>query len=295
MTGHLKQQQENSTIDHQRFQFLELLLIWEGSIAATAIKQKFEISLALAAQVIKKYKALYPANLQYQASHECYVASDDFIAQHCSGSLDEYIALTAPASSKINDQSSTQLAQSNDHIVMLSAPMRKIEPKLIRPILKAIREKLRLNIHYASVSNPDYSRREIQPHSLVFDGLRWHVRAYCEKNQAFRDFVLSRFKGECSEILGAASFNQEQDDLWNEILPLEIMPDSRLDDNRKRIIAMDYDMKIQNGEYRKVIEVRAALLMYLMQRLRLDRYHEKAEIQQIIVSPHCQQKLKAYF
>ncbi len=291
MAGHLKQQQENSTIDHQRFQFLELLLIWEGSIAASAIKQKFEISLALAAQVIKKYKALYPTNLQYQASHECFLAAAEFVAQHCLGSLDEYIALTSQHSLLSHSDMSTQ---SSDQIVMLSAPMRKIEPKLIRPILKAIREKLRLNIHYASVSNPDYSSREIQPHSLVFDGLRWHVRAYCEKNQAFRDFVLSRFKGDSSEILGDASFGQAQDSQWNDVLPLEIMPDSRLDDNRKRIIAMDYDMKTVNGEYRKVIKVRAALLMYLMQRLHLDRYHEKAEVQQIIVSPQCQQKLKAH-
>ncbi len=120
------------------------------------------------------------------------------------------------------------------------------------------------------------------------------MRAYCEKNNGYRDFVLSRFKGESAVIAGEAKNGPQQDALWNEVLQLEIMPDSRLDQNRKRIIAMDYDMGEQLGEFTKVIPVRAALLMYLMQRLRLDRYHEKAEIQQIIVSPQCQQALKQY-
>jgi len=279
MSGHLKQQQENSTLDHKRFQFLELLVIWEGSIEAAAIKQHFQISSQLAGHVIAKYKSLYPNNLKFNGAQENYQGGDDFAMQHCLGSLDEYIALSGHASPSIE---------------MLAAPIRKIEPKLVRPILKAIRDKLRLNIHYASVSNPEYASRFIQPHNLVFDGLRWHVRAYCEKNNGYRDFVLSRFKGESAVIAGEASNGPQQDTLWNEMLQLEIMPDSRLDQNRKRIIAMDYDMDDLLGEFTKVIPVRAALLMYLMQRLRLDRYHEKAEIQQIIVSPQCQQALKAY-
>ena len=279
MSGHLKQQQENSTLDHKRFQFLELLVIWEGGIEAEAIKQHFQISAQLAGHVIAKYKNLYPNNLKFNGAQQNYQSGDDFVMQHCLGSLDEYIALSGHASPSIE---------------MLATPMRKIEPKLVRPILKAIRDKLRLNIHYASVSNPEYASRFIQPHNLVFDGLRWHVRAYCEKNNGYRDFVLSRFKGESAVIAGEAANGPQQDALWNEVLQLEIMPDSRLDQNRKRIIAMDYDMNEQLGEFTKVIPVRAALLMYLMQRLRLDRYHEKAEIQQIIVSPQCQQTLKSY-
>jgi len=279
MSGHLKQQQENSTLDHKRFQFLELLVNWEGGIEAEAIKQHFQISAQLAGHVITKYKSLYPNNLKFNGAQQNYQGGDDFVMQHCLGSLDEYIALSGHASPSIE---------------MLATPMRKIEPKLVRPILKAIRDKLRLNIHYASVSNPEYASRFIQPHNLVFDGLRWHVRAYCEKNNGYRDFVLSRFKGESAVIAGEAKNGPQQDALWNEVLQLEIMPDSRLDQNRKRIIAMDYDMDEQLGEFTKVIPVRAALLMYLMQRLRLDRYHEKAGIQQIIVSPQCQQALKQY-
>lgn len=35
----------------------------------------------------------------------------------------------------------------------------------------------------------------ISPHILIYTSMRWHVRAYCEKNRTYRDFVSSRFRG----------------------------------------------------------------------------------------------------
>jgi hypothetical protein len=49
-----------------------------------------------------------------------------------------------------------------------------------------------------------------------------------------------------------------------------------------------------NNRFSKTMPVRAALLMYLINRLGLDQYHNKAEAQQIILSPDCQQLLKPY-
>lgn len=37
--------------------------------------------------------------------------------------------------------------------------------------------------------------RLIAPHTLIYTGMRWHVRACCEKNRQYRDFVLSRLRG----------------------------------------------------------------------------------------------------
>lgn len=46
-----------------------------------------------------------------------------------------------------------------------------------------------------SFSTPDGETRLIAPHTLIYTGMRWHVRAYCERNRDYRDFVLSRFRG----------------------------------------------------------------------------------------------------
>ena len=45
-----------------------------------------------------------------------------------------------------------------------------------------------------SFTTPDAETRLIAPHTLIYTGMRWHVRAYCEKNRDYRDFVLSRFR-----------------------------------------------------------------------------------------------------
>ncbi len=285
MSTHLKQKYENTSTDHKRFQFIELLAIWEGGVNTTDLQNYFEISRPPAQTIIKHYCGLYPKNLNYNASEKCYQIGENFTPQHSNGTLTEYVALK-------NHNNVMQGVES------LATPIRKINPTLIQPIIKAIKENLRLDIYYASVSNPDFESRIIQPHNLVFDGMRWHVRAYCEKNKAFRDFVLSRFRdqenGEAPEFEGPASQTEKDDDQWNNQLQLEFMPDLRLNDNRRKIIALDYDMENKNGDYRKTISVRQALLMYQMQRLRLDQYQSNAQAQQITLSPECQDALKAY-
>jgi hypothetical protein len=280
MASHLTEKETNSAVDQKRFMFVELMMIWEGHINASHISQQFELGIKLAAHVIQKYKNLYPENIQYNAATESYVASANMVAQFTGGSLQEYV----------------QLIASGESITQLNMPTRNVNPVLVRPILQAIRERRRLSIAYASVSQPEFKVRIIQPHNIVFDGLRWHVRAYCEKNQGYRDFVLSRFSAEsASELLDGADHYDLEDQLWLTMLELEIIPDPRLDENRSRIIALDYDMtKSANNGYVKTLHVRAALLMYLINRLGLDQYHNKPEAQQIILSPASQQALKPY-
>jgi hypothetical protein len=280
MASHLIEKESNSAVDQKRFAFIELMIIWEGQVNAAHISQQFELGVKLAAHVIQKYKNLYPENIEYHAVTESYITSKTMVAQFTGGSLQEYVQLIA------NGESVTQLAM----------PTRNVNPNLVRPILQAIREQRRLSIAYASVSHPEFKTRIIQPHNIVYDGLRWHVRAYCEKNQGYRDFVLSRFNAETpSELLDAADHYDLEDKLWQTILDLEIIPDPRLDKNRCRIIALDYDMEPSaKNPYVKVMKVRAALLMYLINRLGLDQYHNKPEAQQIILSPDCQQLLKPY-
>jgi len=54
----------------------------------------------------------------------------------------------------------------------------------------AIREGKHLTIEYHSLSNPDRHQRTIRPHAFIQAGPRWHLRAYCEGAEAFRDFNL---------------------------------------------------------------------------------------------------------
>lgn len=122
----------------------------------------------------------------------------------------------------------------------------------------------------------------IAPHTLIYTGMRWHVRAYCEKNKDYRDFVLSRFRG-LPELMDDPSSNgRDQDEGWSTQVAVVIEPDSRLKPEQKLIIETDYGMR--KGQL--VIETRGALVQYVLQRYQIDptKVHAKATAQQIVVA-----------
>lgn len=279
-----KSNQELNREQRQCFAFIEIILQWEGRLTHQHLQQEFGFGRSKTKKVLAEYTELQPNNLSYDASLKGYTPSEHFIPKFTNGHIDEYCR------SGLSDVIGIQL---------LEAPLRNIDPNLIRPVLRAIRNNQRLDIGYQSLSSPDYESRIISPHSLVFDGLRYHVRAYCEKNNAYRDFVLSRFCFESDglkpEFEGPSEFIQEQDQEWNTRLVLSIEPDIRLNDQQKRIIALDYQMQQnEHGNWYREIPVRAALARYLLQRLRLDQYQQKPEAQQIVISQSCWREFEPY-
>ena len=268
----------------QFFAFVEIIIQWEGRLTLSHLQQEFGFGRSKTKKLLTEYTQREPNNLIYDASLKGHKPNKRFIPKYTQGHIDEYCR--------------------NEHsdvigIQLLEAPLRNIDPNLIRPVLRAIRNKQRLDIGYQSLSSPDYESRIISPHSLVFDGLRYHVRAHCEKNNGYRDFVLSRFCFE-SEVLkpefeGPSTNNKEQDNLWNTMLTLSIEPDIRLTEQQKRIISLDYQMTLnEQGTWARDIPVRAALAKYLLQRLRLDQYQQKPEAQQIVISPSCLKEFEPY-
>ena len=75
--------------------------------------------------------------------------------------------------------------------------------------------------------------------------MRWHVRAYCEKNRDYRDFVLSRFRRE-PEVLDESGHGREGDEGWSTELAVVNKPDPRLKPAQTAIIEIDYGM--QDGQ-----------------------------------------------
>lgn len=147
----------------------------------------------------------------------------------------------------------------------LELPPRNVSPLLMRHLVCAIREQRRLEVDYVSLNRPDHEGRIIVPHTFVNTGLRWHLRAWCEKSQDYRDFVLSRFRGH-AELLDLSPQGAGQDEAWQTEITLIIQPDPRLNDSKQRVLMHDYAM--QNG--RLYLKTRAALAQYLLQELHIN-------------------------
>jgi len=265
-----------------RFAFIERVSWWEGRVNAAHISKQYGLSRQAASGVLKQYREQYPQNLNYDASVKGHVPTLQFKAR--SGNIHFSYYLYTISNSSLGIVSDTNLS-----IHEIETPLRNINPNQVRPILRAIREKLSIDIGYISLSSPDYLDRIIQPHALIFDGLRWHVRAFCFKNQAFRDFSLSRFNGQ-AVIESKAHIPVEQDLKWQTILDVIIEPDPRLNNRQKQVIETDYQMR--NGQY--IIKTRAALVNYLLLRLRLDSYKNTPEEQQIVLTQESRKSITSY-
>lgn len=263
----------------ERFIFIENILCWEGRINTRHLREKYQLSQATAQKVLKQYQQMFPSNLTYNASEKAFIVSDPFTVIDQPVCFSDYLTSTLSKGHSLVDSPFFEV----------DAPLRNINPLQIRPILRAIREKLAIDIGYISLANPDYLDRIIQPHSLIFDGLRWHVRAYCNKNQDFRDFSLSRFNGD-AVFEGKATHPAAVDKKWNTFVDVVIEPDPRFSELQKKIIEKDYQME----KGKKILSVRAALAHYLLKRLNIDHYQNTPEAQQIVLSRECRKTIAQY-
>jgi len=233
-----------------RYRLIETVAWWEGRLTTGHLMQSFGISRQQASKDINSYISEYaPQNLEYDKHLKGYVPSSHFKPLFIDDSASAYLHLLNQNHDRAPHIEGLALAYA--HTEVLQVPDRTVRPDLLRPLLRACREGLRLECEYVSFTTPDAETRLIAPHTLIYTGMRWHVRAYCEKNGDYRDFVLI------------------------------IAPDSRLKPEQQAIIETDYGM--QDG--RLVIDTRGALVQYVLQRYQIDptKVHAKATAQQIVV------------
>ncbi|MES2821125.1 MAG: WYL domain-containing protein [Pseudomonadota bacterium] len=263
-----------------RYRLIETVAWWEGRLTTNHLMQSFGISRQQASKDINSYLGDYaPDNLDYDKHLKGYVPSAGFTPLFIDDSASAYLHLLNQNHERAPHVEGLALAYA--HTEVLRVPDRSIRPQILRPLLRACREGLRLECEYVSLANPVAETRLVAPHTLIYTGMRWHVRAYCEKNRDYRDFVLSRFRGE-PQVLDASENRREDDEGWSTEMTLVIEPDPRLQPAQKTIIELDYGM--QDGQLR--VHSRGALVQYVLQRYQIDphKVQSKASAQQIVVT-----------
>ena len=217
-----------------RFRLIEIMALWEGRLTTNVLSNAFGIGRQKASGDINHYIRLHPGNLEYDASLKGYHATPNFSPCYTRGIADEYLQLITNHEDVASCFSNAADAVPNTTV--LHAPIRKIRPDILRPIVQAARDKQRIECAYVSLNNPDNDGRIIVPHTLVWNGYRWHVRAWCEKHQDFRDFVLSRIS-EPPEALGPSSIEMSDDHAWQTRVEMIIVPDRRLSTAQQKVVA----------------------------------------------------------
>ncbi|WP_407332312.1 helix-turn-helix transcriptional regulator [Enterovibrio sp. 27052020O] len=262
-----------------RYRVIEIVALWEGRLTTNHLTQSFGIVRQQASKDINSYLAdIAPGNLVYDKHLKGYKPSDCFSPKLTSGHADEYLHIL----SRREDMTVTfaELDMGFEHTAMVRPVTRNISPEALRPLVQAIREKKRVDICYTSLKDGETVERIISPHTLVCTPLRWHVRAYCEHADGYRDFVLSRIHG-VPDINDNASHGKEDDALWNTDVTIELIPDLRFNEKQKAVIEKDYGMS--NGTLS--IATNASLVRYLLDAYNIDIHMQKnrPQGQQIVV------------
>ncbi|MBA4172962.1 MAG: transcriptional regulator [Hyphomicrobium sp.] len=265
----------------QRLEFIEFRLFWEGAVNRSDITARFGVSVPQASGDLSLYRELAPDNITYDASEKRYRPTDVFVPRFLKLNAERYLAqlrAVADGVMEIDDTLFTQMPS----LGVMPVPSRRVEPSILKALLAAVKERRSIQIKYQSLSDkrPKPTWREISPHAFGFDGLRWHVRAYCHLDKDFSDFIISR----CLEVgkLGTAEVSEERDSRWNTFFEVVLMPNPGLSSDQKRTIELDYGMK--GGKC--VVKIREALLYYFDKRLRLDvsERHDRPKETPVVVA-----------
>lgn len=262
-----------------RYRFIEIIVLWEGRLTTRHLCDVFGIGRQQASKDINNYKrTIAPGNLEYDATAKGYRPSATFAPAVTQGQTEEYLDILAGASDM--QQILGRLPDAVTTTEILGVPTRQVPPTILRPLVQAAKDHRRVEVDYVSLNKPDREGRIIVPHTLVWTGLRWHVRAWCEKNQDFRDFVLSRFRGE-PELMEVSEHTGISDQDWQTRVAVTIGPDPRLTADQQSVVAHDYGMT--DGQWQ--LSVRAKLLPYLLKLLQLEpnQVAEDPRAQQIVI------------
>lgn len=295
---------KNKWNQQRRLEFIDFRLSADGCINRRDLVEYFQISVPQASIDFNRYHEMLRncnpprKNLAYDRHCKQYVKTPDFkplFPKLCSP--ENYLNdLMLYAQGDLIETRNFFGFTPNIGLAAIKPPRRTILGEVLFNILDAIRGHKAVHINYLSLSSNSNKSTDllIAPHGLAYDGLRWHVRAYCYDKHTFRDYVLSRIVkcavpqiaapndrfpdpiGNGFREIGTAG---QDDDDWNTLVDLVLKANPDLPENARRAIEYDYGIE-PNGVV--VYPCKKALLFYALQWLKLTKDYE-------CLPPQCRQ------
>lgn len=248
----------------QRLTTLELLLLWEGVLNRSRLAGLLGVSDVRASQQIQEFRNEHPQWLTWNSKSRSYHATPDAYAaakrdeqdRNRADSLARYLNLVGVPYITGNAQDVSPICAAFPDI---STP----EPRAFATLSRAIRLGVSVELTYRSMKEPGPHRRIIAPHHLVRAGRRWHVRAYCETHQSFRDYAFGRIVS-ASMLSQPGEHRTNDDQAWNAKVPVRLIAHPALNLAQEDVICHEYFA----GTASRIVSCRGALVGYFVQDVR---------------------------
>lgn len=260
----------------QRLQYIESVVCWEGSVRRQRVSKLFGVTANHITTDFRRYKKICQGNIRYDEESRTYRPGRNFRPRISSGSPEEYLALLR---TYVESRSVAVLPAIGGELAAatLPTPGWRIDRDALRNITLALKAGTGLEVLYQSLRKPDPEPRLIWPHTLVYAGPRWHLRAYDRQRETFRDFVLQRLtsvkpKDEAPPVPASKDVN------WVTELTLEVVPNPVLSEHQRAVIGNEYGMDRNGKRWVWPVKLRRCLVPYFIHWNRLDLANPKAPI-----------------
>lgn len=221
-------------IDPLRLQQLELLLRWEGRLGNARLREIFGFTSVRASQCIREFRDIKSDWTRLNSVSKTYVATFQFYKESPKDhqtSLSQYLALVGLPSTVKNE--------TNNSIVSAFTEITTPNPKFFSMLSMAVKSGVDVEITYSSMAEPKPHTRIISPHSIVKAGPRWHVRAYSEINQQFRDYTLGRIS-DVKLLERSSKFSIKDDKDWLTEVKVRLIAHPELSLEQESVIRFEY-------------------------------------------------------
>ena len=236
---------------------------WRGWVGRGDLTEVFGISAAQASGDLQRYAELNPGAMIYQTRRKRYEGAPEMRCVLHAPVFEEAVRELLGASVPVAAHCE------NAFVSAVTLPVRSCDPVVARRVMVALLENRWLEVRYASLASGTHEWRKIAPARLGWDGQRWHVRAWCENNSAWRDFVPGR--------MSEAKWPQETvgelpaDQAWEKIETVRLQINPELGPEKREALRIDYGLTEDVLEVR----VREAMKPYVLANLYLDEGNRK--------------------
>ncbi|QAB14433.1 WYL domain-containing protein [Hydrogenovibrio thermophilus] len=232
-----------------QFEFIEMLLAYEGEITNQRLREKFGVTSVQASRVLASYRDAFPYNtktLKGQGRGR-YVPTARFKPEIADLTIEAYFR-------SVKDQVTHVKVEDTQR------DFTNVDPALFRVIHSAMDQCSATRIFYRSMNNPEGIERVVHPKAFVFAGRRWHVRGFDELTEQHRDFNLARISHAGSASKGV---DTPTDVEWEEKVQLEFRPHPSLTEGQEKLIRDE----LFKGTVGRRITTRRALIRYVLRDL----------------------------
>ena len=230
---------------------LETVLLWEGAMDNERIRHLLDVKAVWASRLMGELTARMEGRAIRSSAHAP-------------------LTLLRPDTDRLSPDEYLNVI-STHHDDMVGAliedarmDLSSLQRGMFTTCFSAARRETGLKIVYRSMSSPTGSERTVYPHSLIRAPRRWHMRAWCEERNGFRDFTLGRIV--TAEPLDTSTpYRRDNDKEWSNILELVIVAHPGLSPDQQKMIAAENFP----GARARRLKVRECLASYIIQDLRL--------------------------